>query len=389
MAKLKVVPPPPPPEEEDNQDCPKCPPVGAPAWMATFADMATLLMAFFVLILSFAEFNQPRFKMIAGSLREAFGVQRLVPVMEMPEGTTVIEQSFSPSPSPSVTQEMTQQTTNRDLEDVDTTEPKDTTEDETQPDPKKQEMADKMKQELEGTGVDVKVDGDQIEVQFPEGSSDQTMEKLAEQLQQVADAMETAGATGEDVKLSGLTESLGDMADAMGGGGQTEAPDTGAAEGEGSGDAAAAERRAGLAEAKLEVVLQQQIDQGLVEIERRDGKVFVTVGSGGAFGSGSADLTGAAREIMAGLALASAGSEGTITVTGHTDNVPLSGGQFTDNWGLAAGRASAVVRELGATGLIDPSRMTATSKGESEPIADNATAEGREQNRRIEIEIDF
>ena len=44
-------------EEEAEEECPKCLPVGAPAWMATFADMATLLMAFFVLILSFAEFN--------------------------------------------------------------------------------------------------------------------------------------------------------------------------------------------------------------------------------------------------------------------------------------------------------------------------------------------
>ena len=44
-------------EEQEEEECPKCPPVGAPAWMATFADMATLLMAFFVLILSFAEFN--------------------------------------------------------------------------------------------------------------------------------------------------------------------------------------------------------------------------------------------------------------------------------------------------------------------------------------------
>ena len=36
--------------EEEEEECPKCPPVGAPAWMATFADMATLLMSFFVLI---------------------------------------------------------------------------------------------------------------------------------------------------------------------------------------------------------------------------------------------------------------------------------------------------------------------------------------------------
>ena len=49
---------------------------GAPAWMATFADMATLLMAFFVLILSFAEFNVPKFKQISGSMKNAFGIQR-------------------------------------------------------------------------------------------------------------------------------------------------------------------------------------------------------------------------------------------------------------------------------------------------------------------------
>ena len=95
--------------EEAEEECPKCPPVGAPAWMATFADMATLLMAFFVLILSFAEFNVPKFKQISGSLRNAFGIQKIVPVVEQPKGTTVISMNFSPSPSPSVTNEMTQE----------------------------------------------------------------------------------------------------------------------------------------------------------------------------------------------------------------------------------------------------------------------------------------
>lgn len=98
-------------EEAAPEECPKCPPVGAPAWMATFADMATLLMAFFVLILSFAEFNVPKFKQISGSLQNAFGVQKVVPVVEQPQGTTLLQLEFSPSPSPSVTNEMTQQTT--------------------------------------------------------------------------------------------------------------------------------------------------------------------------------------------------------------------------------------------------------------------------------------
>ena len=98
-------------EEQQEQECPKCPPKGAPAWMATFADMATLLMAFFVLILSFAEFNVPKYKQISGSLKESFGVQKVVPVVEQPKGTTVISLTFSPSPTPSVTETLRQQTT--------------------------------------------------------------------------------------------------------------------------------------------------------------------------------------------------------------------------------------------------------------------------------------
>ena len=68
-------------------------------------------MAFFVLILSFAEFNVPKFKQISGSLKNAFGVQKIVPIVEQPKGTTVLSLNFSPSPAKSVTNEMTQQTT--------------------------------------------------------------------------------------------------------------------------------------------------------------------------------------------------------------------------------------------------------------------------------------
>ena len=88
------------PEEEEEEKCPECPAKGAPAWMATFADMATLLMAFFVLILSFAEFNVPKFKQISGSMKNAFGIQRVIPVVEQPKGTTILSLNFSPNPTP-------------------------------------------------------------------------------------------------------------------------------------------------------------------------------------------------------------------------------------------------------------------------------------------------
>ena len=64
-----------PPEECKCEECPKCVQL-VPAWMPTFADMATLLMAFFVMILSFAEMNVPKFKQISGTMKNSFGLQK-------------------------------------------------------------------------------------------------------------------------------------------------------------------------------------------------------------------------------------------------------------------------------------------------------------------------
>jgi len=78
-------------EEEPGEpvDCPPCK-SGSPAWMATFADMATLLMAFFVLILSFAHVNVPKYKEVSGSMRSRFGVQTTVPIVEAPTAHNMV-----------------------------------------------------------------------------------------------------------------------------------------------------------------------------------------------------------------------------------------------------------------------------------------------------------
>ena len=94
--------------------------------------------------------------------------------------------------------------------------------------------------------------------------------------------------------------------------------------------------------------------------------------------------------IMSKIADKGIGEKGSITVSGHTDNVPLMfGGNFRDNWDLAAARASSVVQELEKAGNINTDRMKAVSFGESKPIDTNDTSAGREKNRRIEIEINF
>ncbi len=84
---------------------------GLPAWMATFADLMALLLCFFVLLLSFSEMDAMKFKRLAGSMAQAFGVQTELDAIEVPKGTSVIAQEFSPGkPEPTPINEIFQST---------------------------------------------------------------------------------------------------------------------------------------------------------------------------------------------------------------------------------------------------------------------------------------
>lgn len=94
---------------------------GSPAWMATFADLMSLLMCFFVLLLSFSEMDVEKYKQIAGSMKFAFGVQNDVRAMEIPKGTSIIAQEFSSGrPDPTPLNEVKQSTTDIDKQSLDT-----------------------------------------------------------------------------------------------------------------------------------------------------------------------------------------------------------------------------------------------------------------------------
>ena len=401
-------------EEEDDEECPKCPPVGAPAWMATFADMATLLMAFFVLILSFAEFNTPKFKQISGSLNNAFGVQRIVPVVEQPKGTTVISMEFSPSPSPSVTNELTQQTTEQELPEVEVkTKDQDATAgDEKSTDGQSEgqggekaesgdqatagqamsgdQLASALQDAIQSGEVQVEMAGENVVINFPSEDTTQTdlPSLIDETLTALAEARQASGQAEQEVLFGGLEQELAKLATAAKEAAENQGQaDTAAAAEQASAEAAA--EAAGVAENQLQAALQSELQQGLVEVERRDGKVVVTVGAGGAFSSGKAEITDQAREIMNRISVVSMGAESTITVSGHTDDVPISNTAYRDNWDLAAARASSVVQAMQDTGMVSDGRMKAVSYGETQPVASNSTPEGREENRRIVIEIDF
>ncbi len=100
-------------------ECPKCPPAGAPLWLATFADLMSLLMCFFVLLLSFATMDAAKFKKMAISLENAFGVQRDIPATETPMGTSIIAQHFSPAQTDPTPLEQIKQTTNKQSDSLD------------------------------------------------------------------------------------------------------------------------------------------------------------------------------------------------------------------------------------------------------------------------------
>lgn len=99
----------------------KCPPCeeGLPAYLGTFADLMSLLMCFFVLLLSFAQIDAVRFKKMAESMKDAFGVQREIPAAEIVKGVSVIKQEWSPSISdPSVVTEIRQETSEVEKENL-------------------------------------------------------------------------------------------------------------------------------------------------------------------------------------------------------------------------------------------------------------------------------
>ncbi len=77
--------------------------------MVTFADLSTLLLCFFVLLLSFSEMDVAKFKQLAGSMREAFGVQAEIKSKHIPKGTSIVANEFSPGrPQPTVLNEVRQ-----------------------------------------------------------------------------------------------------------------------------------------------------------------------------------------------------------------------------------------------------------------------------------------
>jgi chemotaxis protein MotB len=373
-------------DDDDDGDCQKCPPVGAPAWLATFADIATNLMAFFVLILGFAKFDEPSFEKMAGSMRETFGTNMIAPIMREPAPGTVLDLEFAPGSGDGAGENMPPEGAPDPATDE---QPENGQLDQSEEKAREQGRmaAEALLQALTSGEVKIEQGDSSVTLRLPEGEGQPDAKALAEALAKAAGTVakpalkadESGGAAPIDT-ATGTDPTTGDTERAEGEVGQG---------GEG-GSASGPGRSPGFAKAKLSVALEQEIAEGLVTVERRDGQIHVTIGEGGGFESGSTELTAEARDLMARIASSALSQDAQVTVTGHTDDVTVSAGSpYVDNLGLGAARAATVVRELVASGRVDPAQIDAVSKGEMAPIADNSTEEGRAKNRRIEIEIDY
>jgi chemotaxis protein MotB len=67
---------------------------GAPAWVVTFGDLMSLLLCFFVLLLSFSEMDRNKYRVVSGSVKNAFGIQRKTPIFESPKGSKMVAKEF-------------------------------------------------------------------------------------------------------------------------------------------------------------------------------------------------------------------------------------------------------------------------------------------------------
>ncbi|MDH3441918.1 MAG: OmpA family protein [Gammaproteobacteria bacterium] len=248
---------------------------GVPAWVMTFADLMTLLMCFFVLLLAFSEMDAAKFKQLSGSMREAFGVQADVEVRTIPKGTSVIAQEFSPGkPEPTAMNEVRQ---------------------------------------------------------FTIDSNQNTLDALERRKRDEEDTEEHAR--------------------------------------------------------RIRAALRDAIQNGDVAVQTEGAKVIIHVLENASFDSGLADVKPQFVPVLDKIAELIDNNSGMVTVSGHTDNVPIFNDRFRSNWELSTSRAVSVAHQILINADINPARFIVSGHADTRPRAENDSAENRAKNRRVDISI--
>ncbi|BCG93564.1 type VI secretion system protein TssL, long form [Mesorhizobium sp. 131-2-1] len=138
---------------------------------------------------------------------------------------------------------------------------------------------------------------------------------------------------------------------------------------------------------RIRAALAKDLARGGLAVGTQGSFIVVEINNALTFEPGKAELKPEFQLVAADIAAALDAEPGPIRIVGHTDNAkPRKSSAFKSNFDLSVARAKAVATMM-APGFKDPSRITTDGKGEDEPIADNATPEGRATNRRVDVMI--
>lgn len=143
------------------------------------------------------------------------------------------------------------------------------------------------------------------------------------------------------------------------------------------------ELRKKLLQEGFDFIFQEKISPIQITIDSRG--VVITISGGFLFEHGSTEISPQMYPVLELIADMIKATERQILIEGHTDNQPIVGNVFYSNWELSALRATSTVRLLIEKFGISPMRLTASGYAQYRPVGDNATQEGKEQNRRVEI----
>lgn len=283
-----------------------------------------------------------KFKQVAGSMKNAFGVQNKVHVRDIPKGTSIIAKEFSPGkPQPTVIEAVMQQTIDITKETIDFDE---ADEEETDSEESKNEAKDEIieNEKLE-TKEKANTETDNIEIDLKNSQTtpigDKTDAEIVEEAQQAAKAEIQAA-----IKAENLAQEIA---------------------------------------GKMSI----EITEGQVELLAKGAYVVIRIREKGSFASASDAIEEKFLPVISKIEDILAETDGEIRVAGHTDNLPIDNEYFRSNWELSGGRAGSVTRELLRSGNLDKGRFVITGYADTKPIADNTTLEGRATNRRVEVII--
>lgn len=358
-----------PKPDPESIECPPCK-KGSPAWMATFADMATLLMAFFVLILSFAHVNVPKYKEVSGSMRSRFGVQVLVPIVEAPSADNMVATQYrqmvtDPTAANVLEEQRTREEQSEDELDVNDGPGESDTN-------AREEVEQILAKEIAEGMVQVSVEDGTIIIDALEPNDlDDSTGKISQDtilllskistIQSDADALvRVTGAQFTSSAQSNIEQSdLGSMS-----------------------------RQAEDQLEQIRANLSNEINLGLAEVFKDGESIIIRLTDQGGFESGSARLRDEFTSLLNSVGDSLTGASGLIQIEGHTDNVAMSfGNRYRNNWDLSSARAASVADYLQETGSIAPGSMVIKGFADTVAIASNDSAAGRAQNRRIEVVV--